>query len=290
MEWNCVSGRGPRRFGMSPSDLRFLGTSAIRAAACASACAAFACSGVGPAGDHRDKASGAPTVTDAGPAALDAGHEEVPVIVRQLIALGSSSTAGAGASSSNDSYVSLVARAFGASVVNLGAGGQRVADVERSKLAQALAALDAPPPAGARDVVSFLPFTDYVTGTPEAVSAGYDRVLAVLAPTGAAVAFGLLVLDDAYVCGRGTSRGPDGLCYDDALADGLDAMEAAVRAMLTAHPHVFIVEVTAQSVQHPEWDAPDGHPNDRGHRYLADLFVDAIHERTGARVVVSAEQ
>lgn len=215
----------------------------------------------------------------------DAGSEERAMRIRKLVALGSSSTAGAGASSPEQGYAALMAAAFDAQLVNLGAGGQRITDVEGTRLSAALAALDPQPPAGQRDVVSFLPFSDYVSGQPESVSAGYDRVLTALAPTGASVAFGLLVLPDTYVCGRGSERGPDGLCYDDALAADLDAMEDAMRAMLARHPQVFVVEVAAQSVQHPEWDAPDGHPNDRGHRYLAGLFVDAVAAQLALEVL-----
>ena len=66
-----------------------------------------------------------------------------PLQVRLLITLGSSSTAGTGASSTDTRYTNLLAQRLNARLINLGTGGQTVEAVQQTYLPQALAALDA---------------------------------------------------------------------------------------------------------------------------------------------------
>jgi cellulose synthase/poly-beta-1,6-N-acetylglucosamine synthase-like glycosyltransferase len=63
------------------------------------------------------------------------------------------------------------------------------------------------------------------------------------------------------------------LIVDDQSPDGTgDVADGLARA----HPGVIIVTIMDQNAPHPEWIAPDGHPNDLGHAYLAETFFAAI--------------
>ncbi|MEW5854568.1 MAG: SGNH/GDSL hydrolase family protein [Myxococcota bacterium] len=225
-------------------------------------------------------------VTDAA-LVLDAGSTEdaaVPLTVRTLVTLGSSSTAGAGASREATRYVNLVATQLGARLVNLGSGGQTVTQVQSTYLPRALEALDAGPrPPNVVDVVTFLPFTDFDRLDANALANGYDTVLQQLDPTGAFVVFGVPTIDERYACGsRGDLRGPDGECYDPALVDDYAEKGDAVRTMLQGHPLASAADIPQQQAQHPDWQQPDGHPNDLGHQDIARHFLVAIRARRGA--------
>ena len=206
-----------------------------------------------------------------------------PLQVRLLITLGSSSTAGTGASSTDTRYTNLLAQRLNARLINLGTGGQTVEAVQQTYLPQALAALDAGvPPTGQVDIVTFLPLTDFSSKTSAQLSAGYDAVLTQLDGTQAWVVFGLSFVDPQYQCGAaGPLRGPNGECFGADVVADYAQKDAALRAMMGYHPRVSPVDVPSVEVQHPDYQQPDGHPNDTGHDFIARVFLHAIQERLG---------
>jgi lysophospholipase L1-like esterase len=208
----------------------------------------------------------------------------MPLSVRTLCTLGSSSTAGSGATTEDHRYANLVAAALGARLVNLGSGGQTVSQVLATYLPRALEALDGGPRApGVVDVVTFLPFTDFAYGEAAPVAEGYDGVLGQLGPTGAWVVFGIPAVDARYTCGRrGGLTGPAGECYDEALVQEYEAKGRAMVEVLDRHPLASPAWVFMQMAENPDWTAPDGHPNDDGHAYIAGRFTAAIQARLGA--------
>jgi hypothetical protein len=200
-----------------------------------------------------------------------------PVHVRQLITLGSSSTAGSGASQPAARYTNVVAQAFGATLHNLGSGGQTVEQVRDTFLPRVLALLRAPP--HGVDVVTLLPFTDVAQKSARHLCAAYAPVLAALANTHAWVVFGVPTVDGAYQCGNGPLRGPDGGCYPAALVAAYAEKAAALRALVGAYANASVAEVPQIHVQRPDTLAPDGHPNDAGHAFLAACFIHALTVR-----------
>lgn len=216
----------------------------------------------------------------------DAGPDQdaaLPMTVRTLITLGSSSTAGSGASLESTRYVNLLAGMLGARLVNLGTGGQQMPYVEMTALPQALAALDAgvllP---GQVDVVTFLPLTDFQNSNAAQLAAGYGSILARLDGSGAWVAFGIPTVDEHYACGaRGDLRGPDGECYPGTLVDEYAAKQAAVEPVVRQHPNMAPAGIPQLLAQHPEWVQPDGHPNDPGHLFIAQQFYKHLAPRLG---------
>lgn len=191
------------------------------------------------------------------------------------LALGSSSTAGAGASDPGaTAYVARIHHSLreiapDLTLINRGRGGARVADYLAER--DALAAMHA-------ELVTLLPLTDYVRTPGEEFSASYAELLDALLAAGAEVFFGDLRIDPALRCGVG--EGPGG-CYgeeDDALLRDKNERLAALAA---TRPQLHIVPIFDQNVAHPEFVAPDGHPNDLGHAYLADAFLQHIRGEAG---------
>lgn len=199
-----------------------------------------------------------------------------PVPVHAYGALGSSSTAGSGASRPELAYVPLLHARLGAHprgaggvvLVNRGQGGARI-----DQLLAALPALEAERP----EVVTILPLSDFVSTDPARFQSGYDELFRRLGAIGATVYFGDLRIDPTYLCQGGRS-GPGG-CYGEQDRALLASKNAVVAALAPRHPHVVVVPVFDQNAAHPEWNAADGHPNDLGHQYLADTFWAAIAPR-----------
>ncbi len=227
-----------------------------------------------------DDATPAPDAAEPSPADAglwpDAAPEDAsmpPRTVHAYGALGSSSTAGAGATQPDRAYVPLLhamlrahpSGAGGVELVNRGAGGARI-----DGLLASLPDLEARRP----EVVTILPLTDFVQTDAARFRSGYDELLRRLGAVGSTVFFGDLRIDPRYLCDGGQS-GPGG-CYgeeDRALLGGKNVIVAELAAQ---HPHVVVVPVFDQNAAHPEWNARDGHPNDLGHQYLADTFWAAI--------------
>lgn len=199
-----------------------------------------------------------------------------PKPVHAYGALGSSSTAGSGASRPELAYVPLLHARLGAHprgaggvvLVNRGQGGARI-----DQLLAALPALEAERP----EVVTILPLSDFVSTDPARFLSGYDELFRRLGAIGARVYFGDLRIDPAYLCQGGRS-GPGG-CYGEQDRALLASKNAVVAELAPLHPHVVVVPVLDQNAAHPEWNAADGHPNDLGHQYLADTFWAAIEPR-----------
>jgi hypothetical protein len=220
---------------------------------------------VGPA----EADAGVAPADDAGLAQDAAPTQDGGVLrVRRYAAIGSSSTQGAGASAPDRAYVPVLAARLGArfgevALLNLGTGGGTIDGF--------LARADALR-AHAPELVTVLPFTDYVRTDVARFRSGYDALFALLGGLGARVYFGALTVDPALVCGRASPPG----CYAPEDARLLEAKNAVLAELAASHPHVVVVTVLDQNVAHPEWNAPDGHPNDLGHGYLADTFWAAI--------------
>jgi hypothetical protein len=182
------------------------------------------------------------------------------------LALGSSSTAGSGATDpQSTAYVPLLFSRLSEDspdlvLENRGQGGVRI----QTYLNQMDALAELTP-----DVVTILPFTDYVQTPVADFSSGYATLLDALIDAGATVFFGDLRVDPNLVCGTG--EGPGG-CYGQADKDLLDEKNAALAELAATRPQVVVIPVFDQNVAHPEYNAPDGHPNDSGHLYLADAF------------------
>lgn len=251
--------------------------------------------GVEPAGalDASVVMDGAPSTADAS-AFADSGVADVsadatapdattaedaampPVPVHAYGALGSSSTAGSGASRPELAYVPLLHARLGAHprgaggvvLVNRGQGGARI-----DQLLAALPALEAERP----EVVTILPLSDFVSTDPARFRSGYDELFRRLGAIGAAVYFGDLRIDPTYLCQGGRS-GPGG-CYGEQDRALLASKNAVVAELAPLYPHVVVVPVFDQNAAHPEWNAADGHPNDLGHQYLADTLWAAIEPR-----------
>jgi lysophospholipase L1-like esterase len=197
----------------------------------------------------------------------DAGQ---PPSLRHYLALGSSSTAGSGASQpASTAYVPqiharLKTHSPDLALHNEGQGGIRIGTY--------LGRVDELAGIGA-DVVTVLPFTDYVRTPVGDFSSGYGQLLDALVERGATVFFGDLRVDPDLVCGQG--EGPGG-CYEPDDQALLDEKNRALAELAAARPQVIIVPVFDQNVAHPEYNATDGHPNDAGHAYLADAFWEVM--------------
>ena len=231
---------------------------------------ALADSGVADVSADASTDATAPDATTAEDAAMP------PVPVHAYGALGSSSTAGSGASRPELAYVPLLHARLGAHprgaggvvLVNRGQGGARI-----DQLLAALPALEAERP----EVVTILPLSDFVSTDPARFRSGYDELFRRLGAIGAAVYFGDLRIDPTYLCQGGRS-GPGG-CYGEQDRALLASKNAVVADLAPLYPHVVVVPVFDQNAAHPEWNAADGHPNDLGHQYLADTLWAAIEPR-----------
>lgn len=184
--------------------------------------------------------------------------------VETMVALGSSSVAGAGASDEAHRFVNLIAVRVGAeSLVNLGRGGQRGTDVVGAIAEEARAA--------GPELVVVLSFTDYATSPAASMAEAWRQVLEPLAQDGARVFFGDVRISPLWVCGALPT--PGGRCYSRELYESMRAKNRAVALALAAIEGVTLVPIYDDNAAHPEWIAPDGHPNDLGHASLADAFV-----------------
>jgi len=190
------------------------------------------------------------------------------VWVRSYVALGSSSTAGVGASQpAKTGYVALLAvrlqqRFAGLQLLNLGRGGAQT-DTYLGQLTQIKAAQP--------QLMTLLPFTDYARTPLAEFEKKFGQLLDSLGQLQATVFFGDLQIDPQLVCGVG--KGPTGLCYDRADKKMLDAKNKAMVRLSQTRPFVRLVTIFDQNAAHPEWIAADkAHLNDRGHQYLADRF------------------
>ncbi len=192
-----------------------------------------------------------------------------------LVALGSSSTQGAGASSAQKSFVARIGQFLEAywselKIVNLGRPGGRFLDI-LGQWDQVEAARPG--------VVLVLPFTDYAKTPFARFYQECGAVLEIIGDTArdaerAGRPFGAfwgdLRIDPDYVYGQKASRGGPSYRVNDFVM--LAEKNAALARLTEGRAAVHVVPVIDQNGIHPEWIAPDGHPNDLGHAYLAGCF------------------
>lgn len=201
---------------------------------------------------------------DAGaPDAAEVPDAGAPVL-RNYLAFGSSSTYGTGASTPDKAYVELLyARLKGQAPTlvrsNFAGGGATVRQFE-ARLPDMVRL--------APEVVTILPYTDYVQTSTETLRAGYAHIFDALGPLGTTIFFGDNTVDPALVCGTGS--GPGG-CYSPADLTKLALKHDVITALAATRPFVIMVPLLDQNVAHPEWYA-NSHPNDLGHLWLADQF------------------
>jgi hypothetical protein len=200
---------------------------------------------------------------------VDAWVLENPVAANltSVVTLGSSTTAGAGASDSQaTAYVPLLEdwlqeNNTQLSITNLGQGGARVTDYQ-AKMAQIIAAQP--------EVVTFLPFGDYANTPVSQWWSDYVPLLEQIEDTGAHILFFDTRIDPQYVCGNGS--GPGG-CYSATEAHGLNEKNDAMAAIAANLSNITVVPYIDTNAAHPEWNAMDGHPNDTGHAVIASKFI-----------------
>ena len=187
-----------------------------------------------------------------------------------VVTLGSSTTAGAGASDSQTTaYVPLLEdwlleNNTQLSITNLGQGGARVTDYQ-AKMTQIQAAQP--------EVVTFLPFGDYANTPVSQWWSDYVPLLEQIEDTGAHIMFFDLRIEPQYVCGNGS--GPGG-CYSASEAHGLNQKNDAMAAIAANLSNITLIPFNDTNAAHPEWNALDGHPNDTGHSEIAQRFKDAF--------------
>lgn len=234
-----------------------------------SADAGFSAADAGP--DSEDAGELTPEAGSADAEAIDTGLSPdggTPLVLRNYLAFGSSSTVGTGASMPDRAYVERIFAALAARFpalvrTNFAVGGGRVGQFE-ARIPEMVRL--------APEIVTVLPFTDYVQTATATFRAGYARIFDALAPTGATIFFGDNRIDPALVC---TDPGQGG-CYPAATAATLAAKSAILSELAATRPYVIIVPIFDQNGAHPEWYA-NGHPNDLGHQYLADRFLEVIN-------------
>jgi len=189
------------------------------------------------------------------------------IAVGTMVALGSSSVAGSGASDEAHRFVNLIASGIQATtLLNLGSGGQTGTAVVGAIAQQARAAHP--------DVVVVMSMTDYASSDGQTMADAWRTVLTPIAGDGARVFFGDLRIDMAWVCSDRPT--PNGECYGQADNEMISAKNAIVATTLGSLGNLTVVPVFDQNAAHPEWNAPDGHPNDQGHAYLAQTFLNVV--------------
>ncbi len=203
---------------------------------------------------------------------VDSWLQENPVAagLTTVVTLGSSTTAGSGASDiQNTAYVPLLEdwlqqNNSQLNIINHGQGGARISDYQ-NKLPQIIAAQP--------QVVTFLPFGDYASTPVNQWWSAYTPLLEEIEDTGAYVLFFDQRIDPAYVCGNGS--GPGG-CYSASEAHKVNQKNDAIAAIGANLSNFILIPYYDTNAAHPEWNAPDGHPNDTGHAEIAQRFKDAF--------------
>lgn len=196
------------------------------------------------------------------------------------VALGSSSTCGAGSSDpESKGYVALLSRALDErfpdlETHNLGESGGRMQDILRrwGEVCEIRPS-----------IITVLPFTDYAKTPIEEFSvharalmeAAHDLSEERIREGGLChVFFGDLRIDPTFVAGANDKA--DAPAYRPSDFAMLSAKNEVVEAMVANNPAVTLVPVIDQNAVHPEWVGPGGHPNDLGHGYIAGCFRKSI--------------
>ncbi len=207
--------------------------------------------------------------TDAD-ADADSDADADPVDLSAYVALGSSSTQGAGASDpATTAYVPLLHASMadhhpGLALHNMGSGGATI-----ENFISRLPELETIQP----EVVTFLPFTDFSRTSTETWEERYPVLLDALGDMGATIWFGDLTIPPECVCPKSCPGG----CYSSDEADMIGAKNAVVAAQAAERDFMHVVDVPDTNALHPEWAADDGiHGNDDAHAYWHDQFWAAM--------------
>ena len=197
-----------------------------------------------------------------------------------LVALGSSSTRGEGASEPDvTGYVAVLMRGLreerpSLDVRNFGRAGARLFDYVAD-----WAAIEAAQPS----IITVLPFTDFAHAPIDRFESdcrtffdAAERLVGIRKNDGSPcrVFFGDLRIDPMFVAGASSG----GKRYRTEDFEMIQAKNAAVARCAVGSPSVELVTVVDQNAAHPEWIGDDGHPNDLGHAYLAGRFRSPIQE------------
>ena len=185
------------------------------------------------------------------------------------VALGSSSTAGAGASSESLQYVQLLHSALDLEYEDIGLDNRGLGGRRLMQMTADLIALETSDTA----LITVLPFTDYAYTPAEQFAVHARALLDDLARYDVTVLWGNLFVSEDLICGVG--EGPGG-CYSQEDHDMVKAKGDAVLEMNDEYSFLVVAPVEDMNVPHPEWNRSDGHPNDEGHAYLAQKFLDAM--------------
>jgi hypothetical protein len=186
--------------------------------------------------------------------------------IQSIVALGSSSTEGQGASDrEKSSFVALINTELHKyypelQTLNLGSGGARVGQF----LKQLPEIKKAKP-----DLVIILPFSDYKSSSAEDFEKYYEMLFNGLAELKTTLFFGDQRYDPAQVCGQGSANG---VCYSQADYQNIQAKNKILTKLTRNRPFIIVVPIIDTNAAHPEWTTEDGHPNDKGHKYLAQQF------------------
>jgi len=196
----------------------------------------------------------------------DSDADADPPELTAYVALGSSSTQGAGASDpSTTAYVPLLHTSMashnpGLALHNMGGGGASIENfIGRLTEIQGIAP----------EVVTFLPFTDYSRTDVEVWDERYPVLLDALGDLGATIYFGDLTIPPACVCPKSCPGG----CYGADEAEMIAEKNALVAQHAAERDFMFVVDVPDTNATHPEWIAKDGmHGNDDAHVFWHDQF------------------
>lgn len=205
------------------------------------------------------------------PAPYSIRESEVCVFQRQevqrMLALGSSSVAGSGASDPAHRFINIIAEKLGVQdLLNLGSGGQRASQV--------LGALADQARDYHADILVVMAFSDYAYSDGATMIENWRQILQPMAADGTQIYFGDLRIDPAWVCSEVPT--PNGECYDLSTAEMLNEKNRLAEQVLAPIEGVHIVGVDDVNAAHPEWILPDGHFNDAGHAHLAQVFLQVI--------------
>ncbi len=203
---------------------------------------------------------------------------QLPQHIGPLVALGSSSTKGTGASVPDETgYVAVLMRGLNErwaqlQLRNLGRPGARMLDYVAD-----WSTVEAAQPS----ILTVLPFTDFATSTIPRFEADCREFFEAAEALGRVrqseghpyrVFFGDLRIDPMYVAASSIG----GKRYRTEDFQMIQAKNAAVARCAAQAPGIELVTVVDQNAAHPEWIGADGHPNDLGHAYLAGRFRSPI--------------
>ena len=166
----------------------------------------------------------------------DSDADADPPVLRASVALGSSSTQGAGASDpASTAYVPLLHASMAAhhpelELHNMGSGGATIEDfIARLDVIQ-----DVQP-----EVVTFLPFSDYSRTSVETWEERYAVLLDALGDLGSTIFFGDLTIPAECICPNSCPGG----CYGESEATMISEKNAVAAQQAAERDSMFVVDI-----------------------------------------------